>query len=362
MKKITKVGLMIILSSSILIANGNQMRIYDVKSGKVTYEIKGSGNIMGSTMQIVGKKRLIFDNYGANSLTEESKVQKQNIMGQTNVTKTHTITYLKDGIVYIVDFETKKITRMENMGMSALMGNKQFSKDMIKKMGGKKIGTDKVLNFSCDKWELMGTKQCIYKGIPLKVEANIMGIKNIEIATKAKFDISLSKDDFKLPDFPVYAMYGKKLEKDKLNSMDKQDSLKNKKIAQDMAELGALMATEAKNAGIQAGTQPTKAQEKAMQNAMMNAMFPQMKKEILSQDKALHFAKECFSSADTLQDAKKCEKKLDDMMGQESEPENKIEKWDKKRKKEILSEIEDALKAISCAKEAKNMQDMQQCE
>jgi len=70
---------------------------------------------------------------------------------------------------------------------------------MLKKMGGKKIGSDKVAGYSCDVWELMGTKQCLYKGIPLKIESDVMGIKSVEIATKAEFSTVTNKD-FKLPD------------------------------------------------------------------------------------------------------------------------------------------------------------------
>jgi hypothetical protein len=62
MTKIAKVSLVVLMGSSMLL--GNQVKLYDVKSGKIDYEIKGSGEIMGQKMQTVGKKRVIFDNYG----------------------------------------------------------------------------------------------------------------------------------------------------------------------------------------------------------------------------------------------------------------------------------------------------------
>jgi hypothetical protein len=62
MKTIAKVSLVVLMGSSMLL--GNQMKLYDVKSGKIDYEIKGSGEIMGQKLQTVGKKRVIFDNYG----------------------------------------------------------------------------------------------------------------------------------------------------------------------------------------------------------------------------------------------------------------------------------------------------------
>lgn len=72
----------VVMGSSMLFAGADQMKLYDLKSGKITYEIKGSGEIMGSKMQTIGKKRVIFDEYGAKSLTEENKIEKQTIMGQ----------------------------------------------------------------------------------------------------------------------------------------------------------------------------------------------------------------------------------------------------------------------------------------
>ncbi|BAF72960.1 hypothetical protein [Sulfurovum sp. NBC37-1] len=367
MIKIAKVSLVVLMGSSMLVASADQMKLYDVKSGKITYEIKGSGEIMGQKMQTVGKKRVIFDDYGAKNLTEEVKVEKQVVMGQKHVNKTHTMTYLKEGMVYHTDFNRKRIMRMENMGaaMGALMGGRknmgQTGKDMMIKMGGKKTGTDKVLGYTCEVWNLMGTKQCIYKGIPLKVESNIMGIKNTEIATKAKFDISLSKDDFKLPDFPIYDMEGNKLDKSKLDAMDKKSEVQAAEAAESIAVAKVAMAAAAKDTGIKPGEKVTKAQEKAMGDAMMNAMFPRMKQKILAEGKALRFAKECLSDADTLKEAKICTHKMDEMTGESSDPEDELTEWNAKTKKETLGFIEEGLQNMKCVEKANNMQDMQQC-
>jgi len=367
MTKIVKVGVVVLMGSSILIAGANQMKLYDVKSGKITYEIKGSGEIMGSKIESVGKKRVIFDKFGAKNLTEEAKVEKQNIMGQKKVTKTHTMTYMKEGMAYHVNFDRKRIMRMGNMGaaMGVLMGGGknmgQTGKEMMIKMGGKKTGTDKVLGYTCEIWDMMGTRQCIYKGIPLRVETNMMGIKNTEVATKVEFDITLSKDDFKLPEFPIYDMEGNKLDRSKLDAMDKQAGLKAEQIGKEMVEMRRTMVEAAKDAGIKEGQRPTKAQEKDMEHSMMNAMFPRMKQKFLAQGKALHFGKECFNSADTLKEAKTCSHKMDEMTGEISDPEDELMKWNAQTKKEILGFIEQGLKSMKCVEKANSMQDMKQC-
>ncbi len=357
MTKIAKVSLVVLMGSSMLL--GNQVKLYDVKSGKIDYEIKGSGEIMGQKMQTVGKKRVIFDNYGGQNLTEENKIEKQVIMGKANITKTHTMTYMKNAMTYTVSFDQKRITRMPNM--SAMMGEqnmKQFGEEMMKQMGGKRIGTDKVLDYTCDVWELMGTQQCIYKGIPLKVVSDVMGIKNIEVATKAEFDISISGDDFKLPDFPIYDMEGNKLDRSKLDAMDKQSEVKLKKVAKEMAEMRESIDAAKKSAGIKDGEKITKAQEKKMEDAMMEAMWPQIKKKILTEGKILRFGRECLSDANTLKEANICVDKANAMGG---EHEESFEEWSPASKKKMLGFMDQAIERLGCMEKANNMKEMQQC-
>ncbi len=370
MTTIAKVSLVALISSSMSLASGSQMAMYDVKSAKIEYGIKGSGEIMGSKMQTVGKKRVIFDDNGAKNLTEENKIEKQTIMGQKKTTKSHTMTYMKNGMVYHVNFDKKQIMRMGNMGagMAMLMGGgqnmKQSGEDMMKQMGGKKIGTDKVLGYSCDVWNLMGTKQCMYKGIPLRVETNVMGMKNTEIATKAEFDLSLSKDDFKLPDFPIYDMEGNKLEKSRLDAMDEKQSEASSKDTTDArnamsAAMGALSQSgfDMNNPN----AKMTKEQEEVMKNAMMNAMggeqsiLAETKQEILEDAKILPQAKACFTKAKSAKEANACERLVD------SEDPEYHSQWNDTIKTNILKEMDEFEDAIPCLKNARTMKSLQMC-
>jgi len=363
MKKTTMIWALL-LCSGMVMAGTEQMKLYEVKSGKIDYSIKGSGDIMGQKIRTVGKKRVIFDDYGARNLTEENKIEKQVIMGQKQINKTHTMTYLKNGVAYQVDFNAKRIVRMPQMG--ALMGmasggQKDVGKagmEMMKKMGGKKIGTDKVLGYSCDVWELMGTKQCIYKGIPLKVESNVMGIKNTEVATKAEFDISVD-DAFTLPDFPIYDMYGNKVNKSELASMDKQAQAENLQVQEGMAQMQDVITSAAKEAGIEEGKEMTQSQEKAFENAMMQAMLPQMKQQILQEEGRLKKAYACFSDADTKKEAKAC---IDLIEEEGGEPAKELGEWTSKEKEEMLEYLDTYLKRIlPCVKSAQTMDALQQC-
>jgi len=366
MVKIVKISMMVLLGSSLAFSGASQMQKYEVKSGKVDYEIKGSGDIMGMVkIKTIGKKRVIFDEYGVQNLVEENKVEKKTTQGQTETTKSHTMVYMKDSILYQVDFSKKRIMRMQNpaTAMGALLGGdksmKQTGEAIMKQMGGKKIGSDKVLGYTCDVWQIMGSvKQCMYKGIPLKVESDMMGMKNREIATKIEFDISIAKEDFELPDFPIYDMQGNKLDTNKLDSMDTQDEAETLQASEDMAALGATVAMAMKNAGVEKGETPSKAQEAEMKNAMMSAMLPEMKKRFLEDEKILIFGQECLSKADTLKEANICNQKANKMSAEEEED---FDEWNPAVKQETLGYITQGLQAMECIKKAQSMNDVQKC-
>jgi hypothetical protein len=74
---------------------------------------------------------------------------------------------------------------------------------MLKKMGGKKIGTKKILGYKCDMWKMPTITECLYKGVPLMITSNIMGVKQKTIAIEAKFDIKIDNSQFQLPKFKI---------------------------------------------------------------------------------------------------------------------------------------------------------------
>ena len=373
MKNIMNIPMIILLSSGLITLQANPMKKYDVKSGKIEYTLKGSGNIMGMVqIKSVGKKRVIFDDYGVTNLEEENKVKKETTMGETKVNKNHTLIYMNNAIVYRVDFKKKRINRMRNSGaqIAAMFGGgknlKESGESIMKSMGGNKIGTDKVLGYTCDVWDLMGSKQCIYKGIPLKIEINVMGMKSTEIATKATFDLTLSKDDFKLPDFPIYDMQGNVLDKNNLDAMDAKVNADNTKDMDALSVKREAYMKAQKDAGIQEGQSPSKAQEEAMLALMMQAMggeksmLEQSKNEILKDAHSgiIEFSKECYGAANTLKEANKC---VDTENQKFHSDEEYLQSWTAEDKKEMREDIKSFEKAIPCIEKAQTMDMMRGC-
>jgi hypothetical protein len=185
-----------------------------------------------------------------------------------------------------------------------------------------------------------------------------MGIKNTEVATKAEFDMSLSDDDFKLPDFPVYDMHGNKVDKNKLDAMDKKSEIQSEKDFEEMAVMRASVDAAKQSAGIKDGEIPTQAQEKKMMDATMDAMWPRIKKKILAEGKIVRFSRECLGDADTLKEANICNDKANAMGG---EDEGSFEVWSPASKKKMLGFMDQGIERLKCMEKANSMQEMQQC-
>lgn len=174
---------------------------YEVKSGIIEYSITHSGNMMGMQTQGSGKAKTVFKEWGSVELhSEESQTST---MGMKEHDKQ--MTKIEDGIVYTVDFDQKVIYK-QSIEALANSGDKDFvsaGKEMLTSMGGKKIGEDKFMGYDCEVWEMMTVKIWLHKGVMLKTEADMMGIKNTMVATKVELDVSVPDDAFKLPDYPI---------------------------------------------------------------------------------------------------------------------------------------------------------------
>ena len=209
------------------------LKRYSLKSGIVHYKTKINGKVMGSVIDGSGTEDLYFKNWGAIELkkTDEKKTTHINIFGQkkTEVDETHTINKLDNGKSYTVDMKNKIIyvQRDPAMEMMKTFGNGDVEKTgekMLESMGGKKVGKEKILGYTCDVWEIPGGKQWIYKGIPLKLQMTVMGITTTNEATSAAFNKSVPDKYFKLPDYPIEEMPG--YQSDEVYNNDKKDMKK----------------------------------------------------------------------------------------------------------------------------------------
>ncbi len=196
----------------------NNLKRYEVKSGIIIYNTTTSGKVMGSVISGSGTEKTYFKDWGAVELIEEESTTttKMKMFGQNNTEteNVHTIAKLDNGESYHVDFKKKEIYAGRDMAMDMVTifhpnsDAGEIGKNMTDGMGGKVIGNESFLGYDCEIYDLMGSRQWIYKGVTLKMEVTVMGVTTIKTATSAKFDISVSDSYFELPDFPVIKLDG----------------------------------------------------------------------------------------------------------------------------------------------------------
>lgn len=211
MNKLNLLLLIVVALFSCKSNSQNQLKRYDVKSGIITYETTISGKILGGSVTGSGTEKLFFKDWGSLELREEISSQKTTIkiFGTEKVESSsiHNIKKLDNGESYLADFDKEIIYVTRDLAMDMVKETNsdagEVGKTMLESMGGKIVGNEKYQGYNCDIWSIMGGKQWMHKGVMLKLEVSIMGIKTVTEATSIKLDVAVAESNFKLPDFPI---------------------------------------------------------------------------------------------------------------------------------------------------------------
>lgn len=198
-------------------AFSDDMKRYQIESGVVEFKLTGAQK---------GTEIIYFDRWGM----REVKYTKSelNIMGTKQVT--NRLTLMDGDWITTVDLEKKTGTKMKNTILKSMM-EKMKGKDvtaiaeqMLKQMGGKKIGIEQVAGKTCDVWEVekLGSKSWVWKSIALKTQVKMMGMEMGSVATKMQEGGSIPQDKFVIP-------AGVKITEQDLNKMFQQPKTKSKK-------------------------------------------------------------------------------------------------------------------------------------
>lgn len=83
------------------------------------------------------------------------------------------------------------------LAMSGDLKDLKSLKDFVEKSGGKMLPNETILGKECTVYEVMGSKQWLYKGMVLKAT---MGDKVIMNAVKVEEDVNIPDDKFKIPE------------------------------------------------------------------------------------------------------------------------------------------------------------------
>lgn len=172
---------------------------YAIKSGKIEYKLTGNTS---------GTRTIYFSDYGNKNYEHEKTETVTEIFGIKNRSETDKITIINGDHYWTINNLDKK-NYEGNMPFSKLskemMGDmteaeqKKMADDILKSFGGEKLGTEKVLGYTCEKLKLMGSLIWIYNGISLKSEATVMGITANEEAITFEKNITIPSSRFTPP-------------------------------------------------------------------------------------------------------------------------------------------------------------------
>ncbi len=196
MKKIILLSVAVVLTMS-LYAQQKGYR-FAIKSGYVKYKLTGN---------TTGTKELWWDDYGAKTYELEQSKSETKIFGMKKTDEKHTLNIQNKKDAWSVDYkENKGVHSHIPYDMSkAVVGDmteaeqKKMADDILDGLGGRKLGTEKVLGYTCEGVTLLGTKVWVYKGVTLKSNASMLGIKHNEIAVEFKPNISVATSKFQPP-------------------------------------------------------------------------------------------------------------------------------------------------------------------
>ena len=173
-----------------------------VKAGFRRLPIESGYYIVVHSGNPTGTDTIYFDRWGW--LEAKYSHTVMSMMGITQ--ETNTLTLLDGTLMYNIDLDTRTGTKTENPMFAGLTDKSE--KDMTKMgektmegMGGKKIGTEKILDRLADIWEVesLQTKTWIWMGITLKTVMNMMGIESISTVVELKENVKNPEEKMKIP-------------------------------------------------------------------------------------------------------------------------------------------------------------------
>lgn len=195
MKKI--LFLISVLVVGTITAQENKVKTYQIKSGYVKYKPLNK--------RVTGTHELWWDNYGEYVREERNLTTTTKFFGRKKESKEHTIIITKGELIWRADLSnntaTKSVNPMyhtvqDNMGEMSENEQQQMANSILGGLGGKKAGKEKFMGYTCEITKMWGSKVWMYKGVALKSESKMLGMKSGEEATVFKPNAAVNTSKF----------------------------------------------------------------------------------------------------------------------------------------------------------------------
>lgn len=175
---------------------------YGVKSGIIKYKITITNDELASNLVGYGTGTLFFDIWGNKEIKEEEITKTIGSYDNQQNTKSHQLIKEDNLTTYNVDFNHKIILKTVD-SVKDIYKQTNNHKNILTQYGGIKLNNEIINGYNCEVWSINGTKQWLYKGIPLKSQVKIMGIVTTKETISANFNVDLHDEIFDLPNYPI---------------------------------------------------------------------------------------------------------------------------------------------------------------
>jgi len=316
-------------------ASAVTLRKYDVFSGKILYKVYMEREVMGTIREINGTKRLVFDQNGFRELEEEHTSMQIHLMGREQTHKVHTMMLRNGTELKRVDFREKKIyySRIpytELMVRIMQHGAARFSDAMMDRAGGERVGSKVIAGYRCELWRFPEARICIYRGLPLEVERKLGGIVRHEEAIRAELDVSVSSEEYRLPDFPQVEVTGSR-----------------SPVIETVEGTGGYRRfSPEKSTGVREWLND-------------EAFFVSIRRKSLKKIASMQRLYNCLNRSDSLQEANTCGRRYASESG---EPFEAGEVWNDAVKTMELQSLKKGLEVGNCLKAAQDLRELVECE
>jgi len=350
LNKITITFLFFCLGSMTLLSAQTDHKKFDVKSGMILYTVSGGGKLTEDVnLTIQGKGKLRFKDWGVVALIEEN-FEEITSGALQNIETIQRCEKLEDKQRFDVDFKTKKIFERKMP-----KGNFQeyITKDLVK------TGQEKIAGYTCDIWEGVGVRKCIYKGIPLLVEHYLLGTYYRKKASSVTFGIDTAAADCSIPNFPIqkFALF-KTHSKTKTKKLPQEFSQILISVGKDMQKKLSVNEIEEDNF--------TPEQKRVWLDKIGQNIFEKEKLFLPQFLLSMKKARVCLAQADNWIQANVCVEDVVQLKAQLTKDRaNNIEQWKGEEKEKVLNDFDENISLLEsrmkCIRGSKNITDLSSC-